>query len=595
MATRVIKGRNGFKSSLPTTVKESINKRTATANNQLSQVHKAETSVAIDDTNNDVNVSGISGNTLLPPPFNINGLQEMVQQSTILQQCITAYRRNIVGFGAVPQYKKSELQEKRIQLLATDEADREGKLVDDPDTPIREDLLEPGKKPVTQETAVMVNEWEAITDFTEFFNFETSFEEVAGDLIEDREITGNFYCEIVRNLDGQVVEGNRLNPTYIQCTAISDVVVQVAYVRNGRKVERGRKFRKYSQQVGGKQVWFKELGDPRFMDFETGEYHESLTSDRQANEIWHGKIGNDAYGLPRWIGQVVHMYGSRKAEELNLRYFETGRHVPMAIMVSNGTLSPQAEDQIEDYLSSIEGVENAHGFLVIESEGLPSDLSDGTVTNSKVEIKSLSDVIQKDALFLDYDAKSREKVQSAFRLPDIYVGRSADFNRATADTAKEITEEQVFNPERTQIEWLINHRILSDYEFQYTELKFKKPEASSIDEFKSVIELLLDGTSITTNELREVTGKYLGKEFDSLGVEYDVPTGSARRGSGMASPSAQALLSSVGNPITVEDKEDTKEELEELEELEKAFDSYYNQPSDSLITAVRQVIKDRGQ
>lgn len=48
-------------------------------------------------------------------------------------------------------------------------------------------------------------------------------------------------------------------------------------------------------------------------------------------------------------------------------------------------------------------------------------------------------MLQRDGLFINYDDTNRKKVQSHFRLPDIYVGYSKDFNRATAETAMLIT------------------------------------------------------------------------------------------------------------------------------------------------------------
>ena len=53
----------------------------------------------------------------------------------------------------------------------------------------------------------------------------------------------------------------------------------------------------------------------------------------------------------------------------------------------------------------------------------------------------------------------RRKVQSSFQLPDLYVGYTTDFNRATAQTAQEVTEEQVFQPERKSLAWAINNRL----------------------------------------------------------------------------------------------------------------------------------------
>src|SRR5690348_7124038 len=44
------------------------------------------------------------GSDIIAPPYNLNELKNIAEHSTILQQCIDAYRTNIVGFGFSPTY-----------------------------------------------------------------------------------------------------------------------------------------------------------------------------------------------------------------------------------------------------------------------------------------------------------------------------------------------------------------------------------------------------------------------------------------------------------------------------------------------------------
>ncbi len=81
---------------------------------------------------------------------------------------------------------------------------------------------------------------------------------------------------------------------------------------------------------------FKEYGDPRKMDMRTGEYVSTLAEKYQANEAIHLKIGSGVYGVPRWVGNIVNLYGARKAEELNFMYFKQGRHVPARLQLKTG-------------------------------------------------------------------------------------------------------------------------------------------------------------------------------------------------------------------------------------------------------------------
>lgn len=64
---------------------------------------------------------------------------------------------------------------------------------------------------------------------------------------------------------------------------------------------------------------------------------ETLDRKWQANEILEFAIGTKPYGEIRWIGQLLGVDGSRRAESLNNNYFINGRHTPLLIMIKGGT------------------------------------------------------------------------------------------------------------------------------------------------------------------------------------------------------------------------------------------------------------------
>lgn len=424
---------------------------------------------------------------LIAPPYPQKELAEMVEYSTILQQCIEAYKRNITGFGTKVTYTTDENQ--------------------------------------TEETTEMQQEKERVESFIKNFNFEQSFEDVWGDALGNREKTGNGYIEVIRDGKGEPAEGYSLDPQEMRLTRLGNERIEVTYMVDGTPITRHRKFRRFAQKLqNGNIVWFKEFGDPRIMSAKTGKYEDELDATEQiapedeATEIIHLKIGTRPYGVPRWIGQLIHMYGARKAEELNYNYFYNGRHNPAALVVTNGLLTEESEAALKEYSGKVGGTDNAHKFLVIEVEGTETDDLPGEekVQSSKAEFKSLADMLQQDALFLEYDDASRMKVQSAFRLPDIYVGRSKDFNRATADTARYITEEQVFEPERNSIEFTINNQLFRGLELQYTKMAFEKPEISNVEDMTKLLAAINAIGGVAPNDVRPLLAKTLGKPIEEI-------------------------------------------------------------------------------
>ncbi|MGG0207773.1 Probable phage-related protein [Bacillus mycoides] len=419
-------------------------------------------------------------NGIINPPYRIEDLQQIKENSTILGQCIDAYKRNIAGFGHEMQYKQNEIEE----------------------------------------TPEMKTEWKYVdTEVIPFFSFEKPFKEILETGIDDRETTGNGYIEVIRSMDKKPAELINMLPQYMRVTRKDDKPQEVTYLINEKTIKRKKLFRRYVQQVGTSVTYFKEFGDPRFLNKETGDFGDVSFGLKDATEVLHLKVGNGPYGIPRWVSHVVHMVGARKAEELNLRYFKQGRHIPMAILLKNGILSEESEAAITDYVSTVEGEDNQHKYLLLQVEPAEEGVVGDTPTQVDIELKSLADILQNDALFLEYDDKSRQKVQSAFRLPDIYVGYSRDFNRATADAAREITEEQVFEPERNSLEFIINNILLLPYELKHVYVNLRKPEISNTEDLVKMLDVLSKYGGTTFNDLREVAAKVLNKDLEPFESE----------------------------------------------------------------------------
>ena len=318
------------------------------------------------------------------------------------------------------------------------------------------------------------------------------------------------------------------------------VAVDVTYYRDGQKFQRKKKFRRYVQIIyGNKVVWFKEFGDPRIMDMRNGNFDDSTPVEFQANEILHLKIGNGAYGIPRWISALMDMYGSRNASELNYRYFKQGRHLPAAILIKNGRLTEDSEAALSEYASSVEGQENAHKFLLLEAEALETENALGLEKEKAsvdIDIKPLAEMLQRDGLFVNYDDTNRRKVQSHFRLPDIYVGYSKDFNRATAETAMLITEQQVFIPERNSLSFLITNMLLADYELKHVRVELKEPDISNPTDVATILGAINNIGGVAINDTRELLGNVLGKQLENFDDERaNLPTALLNQGTSMPS------------------------------------------------------------
>ncbi len=432
----------------------------------------------------------ISASDWIPHPIDMRGLKVLVDDSTILPQCIRAYKSNIAGFGISVKY------------------------ADDYDS----------------ETAEMKAEWDALKQTIALLNMDTQAKEVFENVIRDRETYGISYCEVIRNLDQEVVELQFIIDTpSIDMTYPLEPYVDIEYFYRGEATSRKKKFRKFRQNVGGRTVYFKEFGDPRIMDKRNGEYinegDDPIDIDDQANEIIEFRIGSMPYGEVRWIGQVLTVDGNRRAEVLNNNYFRRGRHTPLMILVKGGTLTDSAFTKLQEYMEGIEGENGQHAFLVLETDTMETTAAFAEQKQPEVEIKDLASILQKDELFQEYQENGRKKTQSAFLLPDLYVGYTTDFNRATAQTAMEVTEKQVFQPERTSLAWAVNQKLLNGYRFKYVEIQFDAPDITNPDDIQKMLNVTERAGGLTPNTAKALTYEVLGKDGceDYEGDWGDIP------------------------------------------------------------------------
>ena len=254
----------------------------------------------------------------IEPPYDLRGLEIMVSQSSILPQCIRAYKDNIAGFGIAVRYREDET-----------------------------------------ETPEMSAEYTRAEEVLELLTIDQDTKELFENVIAARETYGIAYIEVIRDLAGNVVQIEYIEDVpSIRKTRPLEPYIERSYYHHGIELKRKKKFRKYRQQLGGKTVFFKEFGDPRVMDKRDGEYlkeGESLELEYRANEIMDFTIGTKTYGEVRWIGQMLGIDGSRRAEGLNNNYFLNGRHTPLLIMLQGGTLTDASYTRLQEYMNDIKG------------------------------------------------------------------------------------------------------------------------------------------------------------------------------------------------------------------------------------------------
>jgi PBSX family phage portal protein len=462
-------------------------------------------------------LSMINEGKVIEPPFDMLVLSMLPEQNTEMNQCVEAMMNNIDGFGYrfVP----------RIRMQAAG-------------------IPEVMKAAVREEKVKLEN-------FFMYAIIEYSFTEFRKRLRKDLETTGNAGFEVIRNAAGTIQGFTHIPSHQIRLSAVEDNPIEVKWpilelqLDNSVKITTiniWKRFRKYVQTkatqtrnltiLGGyKCRWYKEFGDPRVYDNETGELITTpekiaaMPVTRRANELIHITLysARTPYGLPRYIGNLLSIFGDRASEEINYTTFKNNNIPSMVVMVSNGQLTQGSIERISTFVESqIVGSDNYSKFLILEAEGVEEGEDAGQV---KMEIKPLVEHQHKDALFQKYSSNNQDKVRRVWRLPPIFVGRSDDYTRATAEASRRLADEQLFAPERDDFDDMINRILFPHMGVVYHKFKSNTPNTTDNSELVSILSTSEKTGGINPKIARGILSEILGQELPDFPVDFpaDVP------------------------------------------------------------------------
>lgn len=502
------------------------------------RVRDTNVSQAVDEQERNFTAAGA-----IEPPYPFDVLSGLLELSNALRQCVDAYVTNIEGFGHhfIPAFdlEADDIDEKLRAALYLNKLKQKEEM--EGTDPAAAAAYNP--YPSDQEVAAtrmqvalkMRHEKSRLDNFFDFACIDSSFVDLRRKTRQDIEVLGNGYWEVLRNFD------RRKNPlgdiaqfTYVPAFSIRILPLDRELVTVNARVRVSplsfdtfpvrKRHRRYVQIFERSQTFFKEFGDPRPISRITGKVCTNFDAegaplwdpgDGPATELIHFKVHSprSVYGIPRWIGTLLEVLGSRAAGEVNYLYFDNKGVPPMALLVSGGGVSQETVSYIQDYFENeIKGKQNFHKILILEAEPAGGD-PNGRV---KIDLRPLTSAQHNDALFQAYDERNIDKIGESFRLPRMLRGNMRDFNRATADAALYFAETQVFNPEREQVDYLIDRRVLADMGICFWTFRSKAPSLRDPAELAPIITGATQVGLITPEEGRTELAAVFNHEFRKI-------------------------------------------------------------------------------
>jgi PBSX family phage portal protein len=456
----------------------------------------------------------INEGSIIEPPFDQLTLCMLGEHSTELNQCIEALETNIEGFGHryVSRFKNGD-----------DELD------------LNQDI----RKAAGLERIALEN-------FFQYVAGDDSFTKFRRKLRRDLESTGNCYFEVIRSAKNDIQGFRHIPSHHVMIGKLDDdqtlvdrpiLELQPDGSVKITIIKEYKRFRRYAQSrsatyrnltvYSGRTRWFKQFGDTRIYDCDSGILSsEKLPPQQRANEIVHmsNYCARSPYGLPRYIGNLLSIFGDRAAEEINFITFRNNNIPSMVVCVSNGQLTEGTIGRIESFVESqIQGSDNYSKFLILEAE---TDLTEGEDgAQVKLDIKPLVKEQHKDALFQNYSANNQDKIRRAFRLPQDFVGRSGSVTRANVDAARRLADEQIFAPERDEFDEFMNRVMFPYMGILYHKFKSNTPNTTDNSQLVNILATSEKTGGMTPRIARKILEEILGRDLGGFpeGFPADIP------------------------------------------------------------------------
>jgi PBSX family phage portal protein len=483
----------------------------------------------------------------LEPPIDPSALLHLFNLSDTLRQCVDAMVTNIDGYGwmfePVIDFDADDAED---QVATAIHAHRlalalaNGGSSNDVEAPTREEVL----NVLPTYRARSKREKARAEAFFKGCCYEMTFMQLRKRSRMEREIVGWAGWEVIRNGTHPARLAHLPSKTLRVTTLERDPVTILTRVPTSAvtsmEVKVQKRFRRIVQvDDAGRTIWFKEYGDPRVMSSQTGRFYveeqvgdvvltpfESLARAegadvRPATEVvWFAIFYPDTpYGMPRWHGQVPSVVGNRLTAEVNVEYLGDSA-IPRAMLLANGCrITADSTTKLKAFFQANKG--KAHNRLAIVEAAPARDMMamEGGGT-TKLELVPLRETQRDDATFQEYVEANSDKIGESFRLPPIIRGKSKDINKATSQVARELSDDQVFAPERDDFDGIINQTLMRDLGINFWRFKSRGSTKRDPEAMARVGETLIKSHVITPAEFRPQAELILGVDLPASAGDW---------------------------------------------------------------------------
>jgi capsid portal protein len=432
-------------------------------------------------------------NRVVKPPYDLDWLSRMYEESDALQENLDARVQNTVGMGWDLNYLGEDLKPK---------------------------------------SALAVLEENRARNFFAMPNEEDDWDEITTEAFLDHGMMGNGAIEFVRNRRkvSDAPLGEVKLAYYHPFKDLRLVPVEkddyftdtFNMMRDGKpeKMQITTCYRRFLKIMpGGKVRYYRSFGDPRPLTTDGKREYNPKKDTSELLWIKNFKGSSTPYGLPDWIGSTFDVAGRRNAQALNWDLMRT-QGIPRMLIMVEGKLSDASWDDLYDLIEAARGVKNFNKIAVLEVQGIAGAI--GQKGASSIRVQDLSGIQKTDQMFNSYQEGTFERIRQNFRHAPIFVGSTGAYSYAALNVSKSVGEEQVFGPIKRRWDGRVNRKLIAgERGFNITnwEYKTKSAEIASTDDLLRAITILSAAGALSVNNVIDLANAALGRTVS----KYDKP------------------------------------------------------------------------
>lgn len=296
-----------------------------------------------------------------------------------------------------------------------------------------------------------------------------------------------------------------------------------------------RRFRLLLHMRSGKTLFYRQFGDPRIVDSESGRvlgrYDVEGDQERAAVQCPRERWANEVlvqvryfplwepYGRPWWHGVATTSMGIEAAEEANLGAIQSPE-IPRLIITSEGEATDaSAMDRIAEQVEEgrkEDPTAHARMLLVETTPHRTGDPETGTdrMQRSMLNVHQIK-VLPDDGLFVPFDEAGRKKCRSARGLSAMSVGLADEYTYASAKAALDVEERLVYQPEREALELMIG-QLLTSLRARWWQWVTKKARIAAPEDVSTMVEQAEKGGGLTPNLHRKLLAEVSGADLNPI-------------------------------------------------------------------------------